>query len=220
MSIVKCGETIQDELSSGWSREIEHDLAGEVTFPVFIDCVYQQGRYDEHGVARHGYAADAPFIDTPRDAREHYNKCFGIESSYRLAKQSLAFTSSQDAGLRLVIFVLSLLLQNSWRYLHWKYVATPRRRGRRLWRWPFTEFCEMVVRAAWTALGVRRAVPANQLLDDRFSGSCPPVRTAVVSGGAVASAAVRRRQRPLSSKLTVRPTSRQSKHRPNRFSAY
>ncbi len=127
MPIVKWGETIQNELSSGWSREIEHDLAGKVTFPVFIDCVYQQGRYDEHGVARHGYAADAPFIDTPRDAREHYSKRFGIESSYRLAKQSLAFTSSEDAGLRLVMFVVSLLLQNSWRYLHWRYVAAPPR---------------------------------------------------------------------------------------------
>jgi len=30
MPIVKWGETIQDELNSGWSREIEHDLAGEV----------------------------------------------------------------------------------------------------------------------------------------------------------------------------------------------
>ncbi|TKX76597.1 ISH3 family transposase, partial [Halorubrum sp. SD626R] len=105
---------------------------------------------------------------TPRDAREHYSKRFGIESSYRLAKQSLAFTSSQDAGLRLVMFVVSLLLQNSWRYLHWRYVAAPRRGGRRLWQWSFTEFCEMTLRAAWTALGVRRSVPANQPLDDRF----------------------------------------------------
>jgi hypothetical protein len=31
-----------------------------------IDSTYQQGRYNEHGVARHGYAVDAPFIDTPR----------------------------------------------------------------------------------------------------------------------------------------------------------
>jgi len=81
--VVRWGETIQDELSSGWSRVIEHELVGKVTFPVYIDCVCQQGRYDEHGVARHGYAADAPFIETPRDAREHYRKRFGIESSYR-----------------------------------------------------------------------------------------------------------------------------------------
>jgi len=166
--VVKWGETIKDELNSGWSRVIEHDLAGKVTFPVYIDCVYQQGRYDEHGVARHGYAADAPFIETPRDARQHYRKRFGIESSYRLAKQSLALTSSRDAGLRLLLFVVSLLLQNVWRYLHWMYVATPRRGGRRLLEWSFVEFCEMVLRATWTALGVRRAVPANQPLDNRF----------------------------------------------------
>jgi len=92
---------------------------------VYIDCVYQQGRYDENGVARHGYAADAPFIETPRDAREYYRKRFGIESSYRLARQSLALTSSRDAGLRLLLFVVSLLLQNVWRYLHWMYVAAP-----------------------------------------------------------------------------------------------
>jgi IS4 transposase len=119
-------------------------------------------------VARHGYAADAPFIDTPRDARHHYSKRFGIESSYRLAKQSLALTSSRDAGLRLLLFVVSLVLQNSWRYLHWKYVAAPRRGGRHLWEWSFIEFCEMVLRAAWTVLGVRRSVPANQTLDERF----------------------------------------------------
>ncbi len=166
--VVRWGETIQDELSSGSSRVIEHELAGKVTFPVYINCVYQQGRYYEHGVASHGYTADAPFIETPLDAREHYRKRFGIESSYRLAKQSLALTSSRDAGFRLLLFVVSLLLQNVWRYLHWMYGAAPRRGGRRLLEWSFVEFCEMVLRAAWTALGVRRAVPANQPLDTRF----------------------------------------------------
>ncbi|MCD2200620.1 ISH3 family transposase, partial [Halobacterium sp. KA-4] len=48
------------------------------------------------------------------------------------------------------------------------YVATPRRGGRRLWWWPFEEFIDMVTRAAWTALAVRRAVPANRPPDDRF----------------------------------------------------
>jgi len=134
----------------------------------------------------------------------HYSKRFGIESSYRLAKQSLAFTSSQDAGLRLVMFVVSLLLQNSWRYLHWRYVAAPRRGGAASERWSFTEFCEMVLRAAWTALGVRRSVPANQPPTTGSSGSCPPLGTAIVSGDIVASAAVRRRQRPLTAE-THRP---------------
>ena len=88
------------------------------------------------------------------------------------------------------MFVVSLVLQNSWRYLHWRYVAAPTSAGRRLWQWSFTGFCEMVLRAAWTALGARRSVPANQPLDNRFSGSCPPIWTAVVSDNTVASAAV------------------------------
>jgi len=78
--------------SEGWSRVIQHDLTGKldghswtVDFPVCIDCTYLNGKYDENGVAaRHGYAADAPFIDSPRDARYHYSKRFGIESSLSL----------------------------------------------------------------------------------------------------------------------------------------
>lgn len=84
--IIRWGESIQQELSEGWSRIIQHDLTGEldrhswtVEFPVYIDCTYLDGRYDEHCVARHGSAADAPFIGTPRDARYHYSKRFGIE---------------------------------------------------------------------------------------------------------------------------------------------
>jgi len=46
---------------------------------------------------------------------------------------------------------VSLLLQNVWRYLHYEYVATPRRGGRRLWWWPYKEFVNMIRRAAWTA---------------------------------------------------------------------
>jgi len=76
-------------------------------------------------VARHGYAADAPFIDSPRDARYHYAKRFGIEASYRLSEQSIATTSTQNPVVRLLYVVVSLLLQNVWRYLHWEYVATP-----------------------------------------------------------------------------------------------
>ncbi len=174
--IIAWGAKIKNELSKGWSREIEHDLTTEfdghewtVEFPVMIDCTYQQGRYDEHGVARHGYAVDAPFIDTPRQARKHYSKRFGIEATYRLSESSLISTTSQDATRRLLFVMISLLVQNVWRYLHWKYVATPRRGGRRLWWWPFEEFIRMVTRAAWNALSVRREVPANKPPDDRFT---------------------------------------------------
>jgi len=81
-------------------------------------------------VARHGYAADAPFIDSPRDARYHYSKRFGnAESSYRLFEQAIATTTTRDPTVRLLYVVVSLLLQNVWRYLHYEYVATPAEAG-------------------------------------------------------------------------------------------
>jgi len=45
--IIRWGEAIQQELSEGWSRVIQHDLTGKldghswtVDFPVYIDCTY------------------------------------------------------------------------------------------------------------------------------------------------------------------------------------
>jgi len=64
-------------------------------------------------------------------------KRFGIESSYRLFEQAIATTTTRDPTVRLLYVVVSLLLQNVWRYLHYEYVATPRRGGRRLWWWPY-----------------------------------------------------------------------------------
>jgi len=115
--ITAWGKKIQTELSEGWSREIEHNLTTEyaghewtVEFPVMIECTYQQGRYREHRVARHGYAIDAPFIDTPRQARHNYSKRFGIEATYRLSESSIISTTSKGPVRRLLFVVISLLM--------------------------------------------------------------------------------------------------------------
>jgi len=70
---------------------------------------------------------------------------------HRLFEQAIATTTTRDPTVRLLYVVVSLLLQNVWRYLHYEYVATPRRGGRRLWWWPYKEFVNMIRRAAWTA---------------------------------------------------------------------
>jgi len=140
--IIRWGEAIQQELSEGWSRVIQHDLTGKldghswtVDFPVYIDCTYLNGKYDENGVARHGYAADAPFIDSPRDARYHYSKRFGIESSYRLFEQAIATTTTRDPTVRLLYVVVT----------RERLAVTVRRPPRRrLWWWPYKEFVNMI----------------------------------------------------------------------------
>lgn len=176
MPVIRWGTVITEELSRGWSRQVGHvlttafgDHEWTVNFPVMIDATYiwnEKGRE----VRRYGYAADATFVDTPRQARYHYGKRFGIESSYRLSEDSSVSTTSTDPARRLLFVVISLLVQNVWRYIHWKFVSTPRRGGRRLWWWwPFEEFIDMVTRAVWKALSTRRTVPTNRTPDDRFS---------------------------------------------------
>ncbi len=62
--------------------------------------------------------------------------------------------------------------------------------GRRLWKWSFKEFINMIQRAAWTALATRRTVPANRPPDDRFTRYSPTGLAFARSGDAVTSAAV------------------------------
>jgi len=90
-----------------------------------IDCTH----LNELGAARHGYVDDAPFIETLRDARYHYAKRFGIESSFRLSEQAIATTITRGPTVRLPYIVVSLLLQNTWRYLRYSMWRRPPRRG-------------------------------------------------------------------------------------------
>jgi len=120
-------------------------------------------------VARHGYAADAPFIDSPRDARYHYSKRFGIESLYRLFEQAIATTTTRDPTVRLLYVVVSLLFTER--------LAVPSLRV--VWRRPAEAGVAALVVAVQgvrqydstscvDGLAVRRVVPANRPPDDRF----------------------------------------------------
>jgi len=111
---------------------------------------------------------------------------------------------------------VSLLLQNVWRYLHYEYVATPRRGGRRLWWWPYKEFVNMIRRAAWTASRCVGPSPRIGHLTTDSTANHRPSKPAEC-GDVVASAADRRRQRQLSVDpsviLSSRPSVQPLRHR-------
>jgi hypothetical protein len=141
------GKAIQQELSEGWSRVIQYDLTGKleghnwtVEFPVYIGCTYINGRYDENNVPCHGYGGDAPFIETPGQAQDHYSKHFGIESSYRLSEQAIAATTTRDATVRLLYVVMSSAATERVAVSPLRTRGAPCRGGRRLWWWPYKEF--------------------------------------------------------------------------------
>jgi len=131
---------IQQRLSEGWSRVIQHDLTGKldghswtVDFPVYIDCTYLNGKYDENGVARHGYAADAPFIDSPRDARYHYSRNASVSSqAIACLSKAIATTTTRINGTAAVRGGESPLTERL-AVPSLRYVATPAEIGRRLW---------------------------------------------------------------------------------------
>ena len=83
-------------------------------------------------------AEDLP-PSTRRSSRRHvrlgkyYSRRFGIEPTYRLSERSVAHTTTQNPAVRFLYVLISFLLQNAWRYLHWEYVASPRRGARRFW---------------------------------------------------------------------------------------
>jgi len=49
--------------------------------------------------------------------------------SAAIACEAQAITTTRDPTVRLLYVVVSLLLQNVWRYLHYEYVATPAEAG-------------------------------------------------------------------------------------------
>jgi hypothetical protein len=87
-------------------------------------------------------------------------------------------------------------------------MVAPRHGGHRLWQWSFTEFHEMMLRAAGQPSVFEGVFQRTSHLTTGSSGSCPPIRTAVVSGDTVASATVRRRQQRSISKITLTSASK------------
>lgn len=56
-----------------------------------------------------------------------YRKRFGIESSYRCARQVRGFTTSAKAGYRFLLIGLSFVVMNTWVELRWQWAREPRR---------------------------------------------------------------------------------------------
>jgi IS4 transposase len=64
-------------------------------------------------VARQRRIRNAPFIDSPHDARYRYVKRFGIEVSYRLSEKTITTTSAKNPVVRLLYIVVSCYYRTS-----------------------------------------------------------------------------------------------------------
>ena len=68
----------------------------------------------------------------PRQVKKRYRRRFGIESSYRCARQVRGWTTSQNAVYRFLLMGLSFVLLNVWLELRWEWARKPGRGRRRV----------------------------------------------------------------------------------------
>jgi len=69
---------------------------------------------------------------SPKQVYQRYRRRFGIECSYRILRQSRAFSNSRQPMLRFFLLGLALLLQNVWIFVRWFVAHIPGHGPRRL----------------------------------------------------------------------------------------
>jgi putative transposase len=118
---------------SGWSTytltSADHQHA---TVGICVHCRNWRGRRQRHGRQTLVYAFWGLRPKTTHWVFEMYRYRFGIETSYRQLGEACITTSTRNPTLRLLFVGIALLLRNVWVWVHWVYLASPRRGSRKL----------------------------------------------------------------------------------------
>jgi hypothetical protein len=124
-----------------------------VTHSVAVIATYQMGRRGKRGLRWYTYTVIGEKISLKR-IRNVYRGRFGIETSYRIKNQSLAWTTSPLPEIRTLYFGISLLIQNEWISVNWFYFRY-RRRGRPSGKplLQFVDFLELLIEGCKDILG-------------------------------------------------------------------
>ena len=146
---------IRNLLTGNKSYSTEYTMRSknsEVTFQVNVVAKYSKRKYKRKGIKYFAYAVYN--VDIPlKKTFEQYKKRFGIESSSRLMNQARIHTSTKKPALRLYYIGLSLILENIWIYIQWKYLSIPRQGGRQKITWTFKTMLKQINRATEEKLG-------------------------------------------------------------------
>jgi len=120
---------IRAQHPTGWTRYTWKPV-GQRRVSVAL-CVLRRRRRDRRGHRTFLYACWGVQRE-PRSVYRVYRLRFGIETSYRQMNQARIRTTTRRPTLRLLFVAVALLLRNLWAWLHWVWLATRRRGGRRL----------------------------------------------------------------------------------------
>jgi hypothetical protein len=118
---------------SGWSTytltRADHQHA---TVGIGVHCRNRRDRRRRQGRQTLVYAFWGIRPKTTHWLFQTYRYRFGIETSYRQLGEACIKTTTCNPTLRLLFVGIALLLRNVWVWVHWVYLASPRRGHRKL----------------------------------------------------------------------------------------
>ena len=118
---------------SGWSRyTLTSADQRKATVSIGVHCRNGRGQRRRHGRQTLVYAFWGIQPKTTQWIFQIYRDRFGIETNYRQLGEACIKTTTRNPTLRLLFVSIALLLRNVWVWVHWVYLATPRRGGRKL----------------------------------------------------------------------------------------
>lgn len=118
---------------SGWSSyTLTSADKRQATVSIGVHCRNGCGRHRRQGRQTLVYAFWGIKPKTTHWVFQIYRDRFGIETSYRQLGEACIKTTTRNPTLRLLFVGIALLLRNVWVWVHWVYLATPRRGGRQL----------------------------------------------------------------------------------------
>lgn len=118
---------------SGWaSYTLTNGAHRKASVRICIHCRNRRGRRQRRGRQTLVYAFWGFHPPTTQWVFATYRLRFGIETSYRQLREACIKTTTRNPALRLLFVGIALILRNLWVWVHWAYLATPRRGGRQL----------------------------------------------------------------------------------------
>jgi putative transposase len=112
------------ELLIGRKSRFDKYTLNKNTDPLELDIAirvcYLKGKYHKHELVNYGYVFYGLKWSVKKISKI-YEKRFGIESSYSIRNKVRSRTTTRKPAVRYYLFLVSMLFQNVWMMLRWKY---------------------------------------------------------------------------------------------------
>ncbi len=150
---------------SGWAQyTLTNSEKIKATVRIGIHCRNWAGQRKRRGRQTLVYALWGIQPKTTHWVYQVYRLRFGIETSYRQLNEARIKTTTRNPQLRLLFIGIALLLRNLWVWVHWHYLASPRRGERKLnlYKLRFKTLLRWLTHFAETTFGIDDTVLAER----------------------------------------------------------